>query len=64
MGAKGVHKMLMKWTPCPSKISKKTLLIPEQRMASLFSSVGLRGGNTSAEAQGRASTLEFGKPEI
>jgi hypothetical protein len=33
-------------------------------MASLFSSVGLHGGNTSAGAQGPASTLEFGKPKI
>ena len=55
----------IKLEPCPSQGYKKDMgVLPEQRMASLFSSVGLHGGNTSAGAQDRASTSESDKPEI
>ena len=55
----------IKLDSCPSKGYKKDMgVLPEQRMASLFSSVGLHGGNTSAGAQDRASTSESDKPEI
>ena len=37
--------------------------LPELMPASWFSSVGLRGGNTSAAAPGLVATSGFGRPE-